>query len=61
MAVSLAERLGGRAKLRAFSAGQAAMQLRQPVHSAERTVRSWATGRWEGQALLHLLQSMQVD
>ncbi len=52
--------LGGRAKLSAFSAGQMAMQLRQPVHSAERMVMSCATGRWEGQALVHLLQSMQA-
>jgi len=36
------------------------MQLRQPVHSAERMVMSWATGRCEGQAWLHLLQSMQA-
>ena len=36
------------------------MQLRHPVHSAERMVTSWATGRWEGQAWVHLLQSMQA-
>src|SRR5512139_3268224 len=39
--------------------GQAATQDRQPKHSSELTRASLATGRCEGQAFVHRLQSMQ--
>ena len=44
----------------AFSAGQTATHSMQPVHSTERICINLSTGRWEGQALLHLPQSMHA-
>ena len=44
---------------RARGTGQAATQERHPKHSSERTRASLATGRRDGQAFVHRLQSMQ--
>ena len=51
---------GGRENCNAFSAGQTATHSMQLVHSTDRICSNRSTGRLDGQALLHLPQSMQA-
>src|SRR4051812_15337572 len=52
---------GGKANCRAFSAGHAATQIMQALHSAERICTSLSTGKLAGHALAHFAQSMQAS
>src|ERR1039457_2360974 len=52
---------GANAICSAFSAGQTATHSIHPVHSTDLICTSLSTGRCDGQALLHLPQSMHAS